>query len=190
MKKTLHMILLLVAVLAFAAVGAYADNGTGPAGTDPPIVVDAGWYGFCFGGAGSAATAGCQNAATAGTVGNDMTFTAATSVLFNITDAFESGDTFSVFVNGPLALTTPSVPLGNPGVTDPNLAFADPAYSHGSIYLNPGTYTVDVFALDSPYGSGGAYVEVVSTPEPSILLLLGIGLAAIGTRLRKRFTAA
>jgi len=188
-KKMLPVLAALVLALVFG-INVRADtNGTGPAGLDPAMTIDAGWYGFCFGGPGSAATAGCQNAATAGVTGNDITFTATSNVLFNITDAFEKGDTFDVYINTVFAFTTDAVPIVGGGVIDPNAAFADPTYSHGSIELGPGSYTIDIFADASPYGGGGAYAEVV-TPEPTSLLLLltVIGSIGAGTRLKKRLS--
>jgi len=193
-KKMLSVLTALVLIVVFG-MNLRADNvnGTGPAGSDPasnPIVVDAGWYGFCFGGAGSPATVGCQNDGI-GVTGNDITFTATGPVYLNVTDAFQKGDTFDVYVNGPLSYTTTGVPIDPLGaVTDPNLAFADPTYSHGSVELGAGSYTVDIFANQSPYGGGGAYVEAVTAPEPNSLLLMVIGLIGVGAGLKKRFTTA
>lgn len=168
-------------------------NGGGPAGIDPAITIDAGWYGFCFGASGSPATAGCQNEGV-GVTGNDITFTAATNVLFKITDAFSTGDSFDVFINGPLAFTTPSVPTGGSCIADaanPDQAYGSTCYSHGFALLGPGAYTVDVFAHDSCCGGGGAYLQVVtaSVPEPSSLLLVGTVLVgAVITMKRKLFS--
>lgn len=150
------------------------------------IVVNAGWYGFCFGGTGSAATSGCQNSGI-GTSGNSTTFTAAGPVLFQITDAFNAGDTFDVWVDGLYQFTTNPVPQSNPGISDPDLAFADPAYSHGQILLGGGFHTIDVFASASPFGSGGAYLQVITArgvPEPGTVALIGIALAGLALRRR------
>jgi hypothetical protein len=165
-----NIIILSLAVLLSLPISAYAG----------PITVDAGWYGFCFGGAGSGATAGCQNSATAGVVGNTITFTALTPVLFKITDAFQAGDTFNA--TGSIVFTTPGVPQTDPKVSDPDLAFASTAYSHYSLLLGAGSYSIDVFAALSPYGGGGAYLEVETAqavPEPMTLLLLFAGLAGL-----------
>jgi PEP-CTERM motif len=148
-----------------------------------PIAVDAGWYGFCFDGVGSSITAGCQNAATAGTVGDLVTFTTTGPVLFKITDAFQKGDAFSVDINsGAFVFTTSSVPTdGSGSVTDPDTAFADRTYSHGSILLGAGSYSINVKAASSPFESGGGYLQVASAtvPEPGALFMLGTGLAVL-----------
>ena len=152
-----------------------------------PIVVDAGWYGFCFGGDGSPATAGCQNQGI-DTTGNTFTFTAMGPVWFNITDAFQKGDTFLVKIDSdPVGFTTPTVLEDVSTTGNPDLAFADPSYSHSSVLLGIGPHTIDVFAAHSPYGSGGAYLEVVTpVPEPASMLLIGSGLIGLAGYGRKK----
>jgi hypothetical protein len=154
-----------------------------------PVTVDAGWYGFCFAGDGSPATAGCQNDGIDIT-GNTITFEAITPVLFKITDAFDYGDTFDVWINLLLSFTTPTVAVGGGSVSNPDLAFADPGYSHGSLLLAAGSYSINILVNYSPWSGGGAYLEVetASVPEPTTMLLLGlgfVGLAGMRRRMHK-----
>jgi hypothetical protein len=145
------------------------------------ITVGAGWYGFCFGASGSGATAGCQNDGI-GVSGNDTTFTLTTSGELKVTDAFQKGDTFEIVVTGPTSGTffTDVVPVDSSGsVTNPNIAFADPTYSHILIALSLGSYTVDVYANNSPYGGGGAYLSA-AIPEPSTWAMMLAGFAFLG----------
>ena len=45
------------------------------------------------------------------------------------------------------------------GVSDPDLAFADPRYSHGAIVLAAGNHQISVFTDQSCCGGGGAYLR-------------------------------
>lgn len=148
-----------------------------------PIGVDAGWYGFCFGGAGSPATVGCQNLGV-GTEGNPFTFSLSTPGLLKVTDAFDFGDTFDVFVNSVFAFTS-SVPGSGASTSDPDVAFLSGYYSAGSVLLAAGNYSIDIVVNQSPLNGGGAYVEIESAaaiPLPGTLALVGLGLAGLGLR--------
>ena len=125
--------------------------------------------------------------------GNPVTFTLTTPGVFRITDAFFAGDTFDVYSsNGQLILQTPVVTVGPaPGITNPDLAFANPAYSRGSVALGPGSYQLQVFVRDSPFDSGGAYLSVISSAVPEPAAVSGLMAAAalaigIGRRQRQR----
>ena len=171
---------ILLALLAVAP--AFAD-----------VVVDGGWYGFCYQGSNTPITADCQNAGV-GVTGNPVTFTLTTPGVFRITDAFFAGDTFDVYSNGHLILQTSVVAAQPaPGITDPDLAFANPAYSRGSVALGPGSYQLQVFVRDSPFDSGAGYLSVISSaaavPEPAAVsgLMAAAALAiGIGRRQRQR----
>jgi hypothetical protein len=155
-----------------------------------PIAVDAGWYGFCFAGVvGSPAVEGCQNEAI-GTAGNTITFTALNNVYLQVTDAFLKGDRFNVWVDGMLSFATSDVAIQYGSTTNPDAAFADPTYSSGQVLLAPGYYEVDIFALQTPYPTGGgAYMRVVtaSVPDGGMTLMLLCGALLGLETLRRRF---
>ena len=154
-----------------------------------PITVGS-WVGFCFAGVGSGATAGCQNDASQ-TSGNSFTFNLLGSGLLRVVDAFNRGDRFDVFDGATLLFSTSLVPIGSGSTTDPDTAFADPTYSSGSILLGSGAHSINIRVTASPFGGGGAYLEVSNAvPEPATLSLLGLGLAGLGFVRRRKMQAS
>ena len=149
-----------------------------------PIVVDGGWVGFCFNDGGPA-TVGCQNQGTQ-TSGNDFTFTALANVVLQVTDAFTVGDFFAVYDFGVLLFNTGPI-SGNPNsLSNPDLAFASPDYSHGAIVLAAGNHQISVFNTVGCCGRGGAYLQV-TVPEPGTLALIAASLTGLAlTRRRKQ----
>jgi PEP-CTERM motif-containing protein len=187
-----------VAALLFAgAARVHADPITVP-GTPP-------WYEFTFDGAGSFATSGTGD--TPSDAGNSQyapnppwTFTSATPVHVTLTDAFLTGDTFTLFDNNVNLGTTPSVPTGaNTGaqdVTNPDVTSASPQWSHAVFTLPAGSHSLTIQSANSPFGAGAAFFEVTpfvgaAVPEPSTFALFalgGLGLAG-WRRWRKRVSA-
>jgi len=151
-----------------------------------PITTDS-WVGFCFGNSGSAASAGCQNEA-AQSSGNDFTFSLASISELKVTDAFLYGDTFKVYDFGSLLFTTNTVPTFGSGASNPDAAWADASFSHGSYVLGTGNHSISVFADTSPHGSGGAYLGVFTSavPEPETYAMLLAGLGMMGAVARRR----
>ena len=117
------------------------------------------------------------------------TFAEPTSV--RVTDGFLYGDTFKIVVNSGAATWYTSTPGTGAGLgTDGDSAWADPAYSHGIWTVAAGTYQFDIYAVLSPWGSGGAFIRADSPPAtvplPGALLLFGPGLVGL-TAIRRRF---
>jgi hypothetical protein len=163
--RKLFLLVLAIALVSTISVSARADN-----------LVLGSWDIFSFGAAGSQAT---------GSSGSDFYYTG--SAVIQVTDCCETGDTFTVYDNGVLLGTTNTVAttLGD-GCPNGDACFADPTYSHGSWVVGSGLNDITIFSDASPWGSGGAYVEAVATPEPGSLLLFGTGLAGVIGAIRRK----
>lgn len=123
-----------------------------------------------------------------------FTFTTTSYTDFNITDSYYTGDQFLVLVLGPTSFfTATSTPgpntgygvFGDDAVTDFDLAFADPNFSHGSYSLAPGAYTVFGDVFQSPYGYGTGAVEL-AVPEPASWAMMLLGFGVLGGMARRR----
>ena len=104
-----------------------------------------------------------------------------------VTDAFCPGDRFEVTELGQdglapiVILTTPEVPY-NPQVahdicdgfpvqcskstSDPDVAFNDPTWSSGRVFMGPGKHSVVIKSIKSPYCSGAGFVRVRCNGHP------------------------
>ena len=124
--------------------------------------------------------------------GNTFTFVATDSVLFKITDAFLFGDIFTVSIDGGPAFQT-SAPGAGVTEINPDLAFANPAYSKASVLLASGAHSIDVFLFSGVSSSGAAYLEVESAnvpDQPSTLMLFGgLAFASLAAQRYRRRTA-
>jgi hypothetical protein len=116
--------------------------------------------------------------------GYQLTLSGSTRI--DITDRLMIGDQYRLFVDG-VALMTTSTPSNylNGAQTGTNTfdeAWANPFLSKGTLYLGPGVYDLDIYALRVAsgvnYGSG--YIQATSVPEPSTLLMLGAGILGLG----------
>jgi hypothetical protein len=126
----------IAAVLASTAAAAALTAGT--------------WQSFTFGVTGSTAS------------GSPFTFTSPTTAVVTVTDAFCGGDRFTVSDGATELGTTSAVPVeGCPGtnISDPDLALANSAYSHGHFVVGAGTHSIGVIVSTSPYNGGGAYIR-------------------------------
>lgn len=146
--------------------------GTSAANAAP--VVNGGWY---------------EDTLTADNVSSDgspYAFTLLTEAWFRITDAFLTGDTFTVFETGGLSplLTTSNQAFGAGFGDNTNADFGWTSASYGSaeILLSAGDYSLEVFG-DCGGGCPAnffARIDTASVPLPAGLPLLAGGLAAIG----------
>jgi hypothetical protein len=147
-----------------------------------PITVGGPWYEFGFGATGSFAVNGSHTSPSSG--GNSVqaddppwTFTAsAGGVLLTVTDAFNKGDAFTIFDNAVSIGSTPLVAQGGVSVSDPAITVLDPTWSHAEFLLGPGSHSITIQALASPYDGGAGYFRADVIPAPGALLLLGSGL--------------
>lgn len=143
------------------------------------LILDAGWAYFDFDGVGSS-------------FDQTFDFTLAGPGFLNLTDAFAVGDIFELTING-IAQGNTSTPGAGPSLGgDADAAFNSGYYSRGSYALGAGSYNVSGVATASPFGSGGAYIQLASTglagavPEPATWAFMIFGFGAIGGAMRLR----
>jgi len=127
--------------------------------TSDGIVPCQDWTPFTWGGAGDVVTVPVE-------VTENCKF-------IKVTDAFQSGDEFSVRVlDGATEIASfdTSVPTleGEQIGSDYDAAFADEIWSSGSVEIStPGSYTVEITVTVAPFGGGGAAVRTdTSVPPP------------------------
>jgi hypothetical protein len=157
---------LLAGALALASLGAQATT----------ITVDNAWHSFTFGDVGSSWD-------------QTFDFTISGPTLLKITDAYLSGDQFAVF-NFATLLGNTSIPTSI-GVSnaDYDYTFSNPTWSSASYLLAAGTYSISGTAIASPFGSGGAAIQLaaaVPEPETYAMTLAGLGLLGFAARRRKQ----
>ena len=184
-KISLVVVALLLAMTCGAArtLAQSSINGTVvlPPSSDPPLTEADGWVGFQFGGVGSFNSEGA--------------FTFSGPETLNVTDGYYAGDQFAVFDNGVLLGDTSSVPiLAVTLCTTGPTCFGNLALSQGSFNVGPGSNSITIEAISSPFGGGGAFLEIVPataspTPEPSGFLLFGTGLLGVLSAAKRKLLA-
>lgn len=125
------------------------------------------WTYFSFGGEGSSWS-------------DTFEFTLTDTAVLKVTDAYLSGDQFAVYNFGSLlGLTSVPGSTGDQIGSDYSAAFADSRWSSGAYVLGAGTYQISGTTVLSPFGSGGAGIQLAPVPEPETYALMGMGLTAL-----------
>lgn len=169
MEKGLSFLIVTISLMVMLSVV--------PAGAAP--VLDAGWDSDVI------------VAASTDSLGSPYIFTLTGPASFSITDAFIVGDQYSVYDFGSLILTTSLLPTRTPFAVPSGDGIADAAWSSGlyqtgQILLSAASYSLTVQGDGVGGLPAGFYTRLDSVPEPSTLLFLGSGLAALGFwRMRK-----
>jgi hypothetical protein len=117
---------------------------------------------------------------------------AATGATLTVVDAFLSGDRFTIFDFG-IPIGSTSVPAVGFGCgADPVVCLAEVHQSSGVFSLLPGAHALTIVATTAPSQSGAGYFQVTGdavdavVPEPTTILLIASGLAALIVRPRQR----
>jgi hypothetical protein len=145
-SRSIIALALSIGALSVAATSASAAT---------PITVNGGWTAFTFGG---------PTAPVLGPVAaSPFTFTSTRPTRLEITDTQCPGDQFLLSDgNKKLGNTSPTrTDSCNPIITDPDQAFANKNYSHGTWTFLPGTHTINVSVIENTFsGVGTAYIRV------------------------------
>jgi len=158
-------ILAVASGVAFAAVNGHVhraghghqSGATASGGGDPRLGFGV-WTPFQFGPKGSFNEEGA------------FRFRSGAPVRLRVVDAFCRGDRFRVFDHGVRVFVTTRVPAdteqscGESAVGNPHVAWNDPSYSRGSLLLGPGSHSIRIQAIRSPFGSGTGFLKAIRKP--------------------------
>jgi hypothetical protein len=194
MRNTITTVRLLAVVLSMLSMGSANASAD-------PIAADR-WYWFQWGSNGVAFSGTLEssspNYAPPGAFGEAPGATPWTYVaprqgaMLLVVDTNAAGDQFEIFDSGQtLGLTSSAVTdaaLGTPGF-DPYVALANPNLSRGEFALDPGLHSLMIRAVQNPFGGGGAWFRIdesTAVPEPSTLMIFGLGASLYVLRRSRR----
>jgi hypothetical protein len=170
-SKSLVIICMLFG--SIVSIGSGQTNN-GVAAADPPLTIGGGWHQFNW------------NVSISPTnTDGAFTFTAASPVQLDVTDAYIDGDRFEVLDFG-VSLGLTSVPADDGAWTNaPDAAFADPRWSSGTFLLGAGEHSIELVTIQTATGTseGVGYLQVV--PEPSTWALVAGTLGGLLTVRKK-----
>lgn len=111
----------------------------------------------------------------------------------------DKGSYYRIWDYGVDLHTTPEVPFEMSNLTDPDVAWSDPSWSSGTLSVGPGDYRLnfqnvlftdglDAFEHLPEWfqGASTAYFRVDPIPEPTGLVLMGLGLVGLVAAYRRR----
>lgn len=143
-------------------------------GNDPTLTIGGGWQPFNW---------NVSNSPT--NSDGAFTFTAASPVRLDVTDAYIDGDRFQVLDFG-VFLGLTSVPTDDGSWTNnPDAAFADLRWSSGMFLLEAGSHSIELVTLQTATGcnDGTGYLRAV--PEPSTWAVVAVTFGGL-LMMRKR----
>jgi len=155
-------------LLAFTSIATKADtisNGAvAPPSDDPPYIVNSGWTQFSWTGGPNVWN-----------VEGAYTFSLSGSGTLEVTDWRYDGDQFKVYDFGSLIGTTSTPTDDSFTIGDnPDAAFVDPRFSHGTWILGAGPHSLTFYTIASafcfPDGSGNFRVDASITNPPAVPL--------------------
>ncbi len=166
---------LLATALALAAVPAQAVN----------LVLDGGWQDDQV------------DAVDTASVNSPWMFTIGVDALFRVTDAFNTGDVYTVTNASSTILASTTFSTDGSAVPDYfGTSWSDLSYSRLSLFLAPGTYALSITgncAGGCPAGFGvrlDTAPAVGGVPEPAAWAMLIAGFGLVGATMRRRSAAA
>ncbi|HUK12272.1 MAG TPA: hypothetical protein VLW17_03140 [Thermoanaerobaculaceae bacterium] len=182
MRRSLIVLALTLAVAALIAAPAFAveTNGFGRGHVRALTALPpAGWQAFHWDGT---APTPCLE--------NPFTFNVGDAgAVLKVTDAFVDGDQFAVYDNLVLlGNTSAATDDGTQDGSNPDAAFVDPKFSHGTFALGPGSHSITITTIaeatcpDCSDGSGFLRLDPTAIPTTNwigIAVLIAL-LAAVG----------